>query len=155
MHRYPLLLISFIALIGLGSGCTQIKEPEFREIKNLKLENLKLSSGSLSADVVMFNPNNFGLELKSGDLDIYIDNTFFCHTKQNLQVNIPRKSQFIIPLKAEVDTKKLLKNSMSFLLEKDVEVRAKGFIKVGKAGISKTVEIDYSGRHSVPKPALF
>jgi LEA14-like dessication related protein len=149
------LLLSWILAVIIGSGCSQIKEPEFREIRNLRLENLKLSSGNLSAEVLMFNPNHFGLELKGCDLDIYIDNNFFCHTNQTLQVMIPRQSNFIIPLKTEVDTRKLLKNSMSLLLEKEVEISAKGKIRVSKAGISKTVAIDYTGKHSMPKPALF
>jgi len=105
-------------------------------------------------DVVMYNPNNFGLDLDQTDLDIHIDNTFFGHTSQKMQIKIPRKADFTIPILLDVDSKKLLKNGLNVLMNDKVEIKAKGSIRLGKAGIYKIYPVDYAGMQKIPKFGL-
>jgi LEA14-like dessication related protein len=95
-------------------------------------------------DLVYYNPNNFGLELKRTELDIYIDSSFLGHSSQELQVAIPRRDIFTIPLKIDLDMKNLFKNGFISMMNKEVKVRAVGNVKVGKAGVYKTFKVDYT-----------
>ena len=147
---YPLLIL-FILLFSLPS-CRAPKDLEFREYNSVSLDNMGFTSSTLKMNLVYYNPNNFGLELKRTELDIYVDSTFLGHSSQELQVAVPRRDVFTIPLKVDLDMKNLLKNGLTTLMNKQVLVRAVGNVKVGKAGVYKNIKVDYS---SVQQFSLF
>ena len=151
MKLNTLLLCFGISLFFLSS-CRAPKDLEFREYNSVSLDNLGFNSSSLKMNLVYYNPNNFGLELKRTELDIYVDSTFLGHSSQELQVAIPRRDVFTIPLKVDLDMKNLLKNGLTTLMNKQVLVRAVGNVKVGKAGVYKNIKVDYS---SVQQFSLF
>jgi len=136
-------LLTFLGYCVLLTACREPKDLEYREFRNLKLTNLGFSTSQLSIDLVFYNPNNFGLELNNTDLDIYVDGNFLGHSTQNLQVAIPRKDVFILPLKMDIDMKNLLKNGITALLNKSVTIRLLGNIKLSKAGVKKSFPVDY------------
>ena len=125
------------------SSCREPRDLEFREFHNLSLEKLGFAGATLKVDLVYYNPNNFGLELNRTDLDIYIDSSYLGHSSQDLQVAIPKRDIFTIPLKVELDMKNLLKNGIIGLMNKQVNVRLLGKVKVGKAGVYKSFNVDY------------
>jgi LEA14-like dessication related protein len=135
-------------LIGLFSiflsSCQKPKDLVFKEFKNLKVDQLSFSGAALNVDLVYFNPNNFGLQLSRTDLDIFVDSTFLGHSSQNIQVKVPKRDNFTIPLKVDLDVKNLLKNGVTSLFNKDVKVRVLGSVKLGKAGVYKTFPVDYT-----------
>lgn len=137
----PLLFIVFFM-----TSCRAPKELEFREFNNLALDNLGFSASVLKVNLVYFNPNNFGMELKRTELDIYVDSNFLGHSSQELQVAIPRNNTFSIPLRIDLDMKNLFKNGFMTLMSKEVNVRALGNVKVGKAGVYKNFKVDYTTR---------
>jgi len=141
---YPLLLVA--NLVVFMPSCRAPKDLEFREYNSVSLDNMGFSSSTLKMNLVYYNPNNFGLELKRTELDIYVDSTYLGHSSQELQVAIPRRDVFTIPLKVDLDMKNLLKNGLTTLFNKEVTVRAVGNVKVGKAGVYKNFKVDYSSR---------
>jgi LEA14-like dessication related protein len=136
-------------MIVLLNSCGGIKDLEFKEYKNLKIEKVGFSQTSVSVDLVYYNPNTFGLELKNTDLDIYINDNLLGHSAQEVQVQIPKKQQFTLPLKIDVDMKNILKNSLTTLLSKEVTIKATGKIKVGKANLYKTLPFEYSTKQEI------
>ncbi|MEJ7626938.1 MAG: LEA type 2 family protein [Ferruginibacter sp.] len=130
-------------LILLVVGCSAPKDLVFKEYKNLKIDKLGFSNANLSLDLVYYNPNNFGLELNRTDLDIYIDSNLLGHSSQVIQIAIPKRDVFTIPLKVDLDMKNLLKNGLTTLFNKEVKVRILGKVKVGKAGVYKSINVDY------------
>ncbi len=139
-----LATLSILSTLFLMSGCQAPKDLEFREFKNVSLDKMGFSASALKVDLVYYNPNNFGLELKRTELDIFVDSIFLGHSSQELQVAIPRRDVFTIPLTIDLDMKNLLKNGLVTMLNKQVLVRAVGNVKVGKAGVYKNFKVDYS-----------
>jgi LEA14-like dessication related protein len=139
----PTLVLATVFLLFL-SGCQKPKDLVFKEFKNLKVDQLSFSGAALNVDLVYYNPNNFGLQLSRTDLDIFVDSIFLGHSTQNIQVSVPRRDNFTIPLKVDLDVKNLLKNGISSLYKKDVKVRVLGSVKLGKAGVYKTFAVDYT-----------
>jgi len=135
-------LMALLVLLTIFS-CQAPKDPVFRDFKNLKVENLGFSNASLTVDLIYYNPNNYGLELNRTDLDIFVDSTLLGHSMQDIQVAIPKRNEFTIPLKVDLDMKNLLKNGISTLFKKEVKVRVLGKVKVGKAGVFKSFNVDY------------
>ncbi len=136
-------------IIILLNSCGGIKDLEFKEYKNFKLEKAGFSKSTITVDLVYYNPNTFGLELKNTDLDIFINDNLLGHSAQEVQVQIPKKQQFTLPLKIDVDMKNILKNSLTTLLSKEVTIKATGKIKVGKANIYKTLPFEYSTKQEI------
>ena len=140
----PLLIILSFILLLIQSSCQEPKSLEFKEFKNLSVDKLSFAGAELKVDLVYYNPNNFGLQLNRTDLDVYIDSTFLGHSSQDIQVNVPKRDVFTIPLKLDLDVKNLLKNGITSLFNKNVSVRVLGSVKVGKAGIYKSFPVDYT-----------
>lgn len=96
-------------------------------------------------DLVYFNPNNFGLELKKTDIDIFINDDFLGHTTQEYQISIPKKEEFSMPVSINLDMKNILRNSMNALFSNQVMVKITGSVKVGKANTFISFPIRYEG----------
>ena len=139
---YPTALI---ILILWATSCQPTKELVYRDFKNLKVEKIGFAATTLKLDLIYYNPNNFGLQLKYTDLDIYVDNNYLGHSTQDYQISIPRLAEFTIPLAIEVDMKNLLKNALPTLLGKEVMVKVTGTVKLGKANVYKIFPVNYEG----------
>jgi LEA14-like dessication related protein len=140
--HYP---ISLLLLIIFATSCQAPKELVYRDFKNLKVEKVGFAATTLKVDLVYYNPNNFGLQLKYTDLDIYVDNNYLGHSSQDYQITIPRLAEFTMPLAIEVDMQNLLKNALPTLLGKEVMVKVTGKVKLGKANVYKTFPVSYEG----------
>lgn len=139
---YP---IAFFLMIILATSCQSPKELVYRDFKNVKIEKAGFAATSLKVDLIYYNPNNFGLQLKYTDLDIFVDNTYLGHSSQDHQITIPKLAEFTLPLAIDVDMKNLLKNSLSSVLGKEVLVKITGTVKLGKANVYKTFPVNYEG----------
>jgi LEA14-like dessication related protein len=150
--KRPAYPIALFLIFLFESSCREPKELVYRDFKNLKVEKLAFGASTLNVDLIYYNPNNFGLQLKTTDLDIFIDNNYLGHSSQDLQINIPRLAEFTLPLQIEVDMKNALKNALPTLLGKEVLVRVTGKVKLGKANVYKTFTVNYE---SVQKFSAF
>ena len=146
MNWFSMIFVLFV-FSAIMASCSAPKDLEFREYNSLAFEKMGFTSSTLSMNLVYYNPNNFGMELKRSELDIYIDSSFLGHSSQELQVAIPRRDVFTVPIKVQVDMKNLLKNGLTTLMNKEVNVRVLGTVKVGKAGVYKNFKVVYSGEH--------
>ena len=104
------------------------------------------SSSAIKMDLIYYNPNNFGLELNRMDLDIFINNNYLGKTSQDYQISIPRREEFSIPIKIDVDMKNLLKNGFTTYLNSEVTIKVTGTIKVGKLNVFKSFPVNYEGK---------
>jgi LEA14-like dessication related protein len=140
----PSLFILLCCILFLG--CREPKELEYRDFKNLQTEKLGFSSSTIKLDLIYFNPNNFGLELKRTDLDIFINGNYLGHTAQEHQIHIPKKGEFSLPLTIEVDMKNAYKNALPALFGQEVLIKVTGKVKLGKANVYKSFAVNYEGK---------
>ena len=139
---YPL---GVILLVVLATSCQAPKDLVYKDFTNLKLEKLGFGSSTLMLDLIYYNPNNFGLQLKSTDLDIFIDGNYLGHSAQDYQITIPKLADFTLPLQVDVDMKNLLKNALTSILGREVMVKITGKVKLGKANVFKIFPVNYEG----------
>lgn len=145
MKRAPLLILcAFFYLMIFATGCQKPKDLVFKQVQNISLDNLSFNNATLKMELVYYNPNNFGLELSRTDFDIFVNNNLLGHSLQDLQLKIPSRKDFTVPLQVDLDMKNLLKNGIMALTNKDVQVRLLGKAKIGKAGVYKSFNIDYT-----------
>lgn len=142
----PLLFLILLTL--LLNACSSPKALEYRTFKNFTIEKPGFSSTAVNLDIVYFNPNNFGLQLKRTDIDIFVNDTYLGHTGQDYQITIPKKEEFSIPLKIEVDMINLLKNGLTSLLSNQVTVKISGSIRVGKSNVFINFPVLYESKQT-------
>jgi LEA14-like dessication related protein len=140
------LITGISLLLFFMTSCRAPKELEYRDFKNISTDKLGFSTSTFKIDLVYYNPNNFGLQLKRTDLDIYIDSNYLGHTAQDYQITIPRKGEFTLPIIIEVDMKNAYKNAMPALLGREVLLKITGKVKLGKANVYKSFAVNYEGK---------
>jgi len=142
-----LLVFGVLALVL--ACCSKPQAFDYRDIKNFKVESIGYGQTTLSMDLVYYNPNGFGVDLRKVDCDVYVDNTYLGKFQLDTLMHIPRRAEFILPSRILVDMKSLLKNSLNMLFSQEVLVNVKGTTRVGKAGIFATVPFNYEARHKL------
>ena len=141
----PFLMILTILLIS----CSTPKALEYREFRNFSVQKIGFSTSFVKMDMIYYNPNGFGMELKRTELDVFVNEVLLGHTSQEYQITIPKKEQFVIPVTMDVDMKNLLKNSLTTLFNKEVRVKVTGSIKVGKANVFMSFPVNYESVQAV------
>lgn len=129
-------------------SCSSPKALEYRTFHNFSIKSLGFSNSTIAMDLEYYNPNNFGLQLRSTDLDIFINGNMFGHSSNDTLVNIPRRSTFILPIKFDVDMQNIFKNAWSTLLGKEVTVKLTGKLKIGKANVFMSLPVNYESKET-------
>src|SRR4051812_21155443 len=88
----PILLL----LVAMA-GCKKPGGFEYREVKNFKIDSLGFEKTTVSMDLIYFNPNNFGVNLKSIDCDVYVEHNYLGKYLLDTTMHIAKKSEFAIP----------------------------------------------------------
>jgi len=107
------------------------------------------NESTLYLEIVYYNPNQFGVDLRKVDSDVFIDSLFFGKFQLDTIMHIPRMSEFSLPATIKLDMKNLLKHSASMLFHKEVLIQTRGTVRAGKAGIFKTVPFNYETRQAL------
>lgn len=136
-------------LMLLLLSCAAPKAFEYRDVRNVKLDKMGFDKTTLNMELVYFNPNKFGLELKKVDAEVYIDNHYLGKMILDTNMHIPKNQEFVLPSKIAIDLKGLYKNALNLMISNEVLVSVKGTTKVGKAGMFKTVPFTYEARHQM------
>ncbi|MEI6265673.1 MAG: LEA type 2 family protein [Sphingobacteriia bacterium] len=144
--KTPLVLV-FCCLILMA--CSKPKEFEYRDVRKVKLNSLGFNQSTLSFEIVYYNPNQFGLDLRKVDSDVFIDSLFLGKFQLDTIMHIERMSEFALPATIQLDMKNLLKHSASMLFHKEVLIEARGTVKVGKGGLFKTVPFNYQSKQAL------
>jgi LEA14-like dessication related protein len=141
-------LLAYLFVAISVYGCARPQGFDYRDLKNFKIEKLGFSKSTVSMDLVYFNPNNFGVQLRKVDCDVYIDDQFLGKYLLDTIMTIPKKAEFTLPSRMDVEMKNVLKNTLSVLFSKEVTVKVKGTTRVGKGNFFITVPVSYEGKHA-------
>jgi len=145
-----ILSILPIFLIVLSScGTSNLKEPEYRDIRNIRLLTLGPLQSTAGVDLVYYNPNKFGVQLETARGDIYIDSSYFGQFELDEKVQVKKRSEFILPATVKVDMISAIKNQRDLYKKKEALVKIQGTAVVRKGGFSKEVPISYEHMENI------
>lgn len=140
-------LLSYLLLAVLVIGCAKPQGFDYRDLRNFKIDKLGFGKSTVSMDLVYYNPNNFGVQLRKVDCDVYINDQYLGKYQLDTLMTIARKAEFTLPSTMQVDMKNIFKNTLSVLFSDDVLVKVKGTTRVGKGNFFINVPVNYEGRH--------
>lgn len=139
-----ILSILTISLFALSScGTNNVQEPEYRDIRNIRLISLGPLESTAGVDLVYYNPNDFGVQVATARGDIYVDNNYFGRFELDDKVQVKKRSEFILPATVKVDMIGAVKNQRDLYKKKEALVKIDGIATVKKAGFSKDIPIKY------------
>ena len=138
------LTVYLFLITLLMTACNKPQSFEYRGMQNFKIDSIALESSKISLELVYFNPNNFGVDLRNVNCDVYINHNYLGKYVLDTVMHIAKRSEFSIPSSMNVDMKNIFKNAIGTFLSRQVMVEIKGSTKVGKSGFFITVPFTYS-----------
>ena len=141
--------VIIVLLCCLLFACKKPQGFEYRDVQNFSIDSLGFDRSTISMNLVYFNPNNFGVDLKHVDCDIFINHSFLGKYVLDTSMHIAKRSEFALPSRIQVDMRNVFKNSLNVLFSQEVLVDITGNTRVGKAGIFVNVPFKYSGTHKL------
>ena len=143
-----------LALLVAFSSCSStrdVSEPEFRDISNVRLVKVGVLQTTAGADLVFYNPNDFGITLANARGDVYLDNSYFGRFDLADRVSVKKHSEFIIPVTFRVDNIGAIRNQRDIYKKKEALLRVDGYALVKKSGFSKEIPIRYEHMQNIDR----
>ncbi len=140
----------FLILSHLLFACQSVEHPKVLDIDNIKILNASMDQITFKADLVLSNPNAFGLELSSADIDVLLDDVSIGKMTQSLDATMPAKTQFSIPMHIALNLKKLyaenpldnVGKALQILSKKELNLQFVGEVKAGKGKFKLNIPVE-------------
>ena len=146
-----LLILAPAAVLFDSCKSDHIREPEYREIQNVRIMDVGLLQTTAGLDLVYYNPNDFSVTLSQARGDVYIDNMYFGRFGISDKVAVSKRREFIIPAVLKMDNISAVKNHREIFKKKQALIRIEGYATVRKAGFNKEVPIKYEGIQDIER----
>ena len=119
-------------------------------MKNLKLDHLGFSKTKVSMDLVYYNPNNFSVNLKKVDCQVFLNQNYLGNYLLDTTIHIAGKSVFVVLASVSFDMMDVIKKGFNILINKEALIGIKGTTRVGKSGFYFNVPIQYETKYKLP-----
>ena len=136
-------LYGCLFVVILAASCAQPKALEYRGVEHFRVESVSFNGNRIGVDVHFYNPNNYGLEVKGGNIDLYLNDHFLGTSTVEARTVIQKHSDFLVPVAVSASLQDLLAGSLQLLTNKEVTLHLKGTVKVGKDGVFIPVPVDF------------
>ncbi len=133
-------------LIKRGRPVVEGSKNQLKQERKQVLAEQGLLTGERGRPV---NPNNFKVDLKKVDCDVYIDNRYLGKYALDTLMHIPKKQNFELPSRMRVSMGGVFKNAFSLLMNKEVLIKVKGKTKIGKGSIFFDVPFTYETKQTI------
>lgn len=144
--KYLWALLPFLMV-----ACAKPTQLDYLGVRNVKVLSLGFKESTVAADVEYFNPNKYPLTMKSAEVDVYINNTYFGKTILDSTIHIPRKDTFLLPVLLKVEMTNTAMQLIQVITrgQEDVLVKMEGKAKVGRGGFFINYPINYEGMQKI------
>src|SRR5205823_3081275 len=109
--------------------------PKYLGYQNFRMEKAGLNNTILAADVKIYNPNRYALQLQSASMDVYVNNSFLGHSVIESLITLLPKDTAYIPLRLQASAKDILKHAAQIFFNPDVKLKITGTARAGRSGI--------------------
>ena len=142
-----------LAVVVIFSSCatSNVQEPEYRDIRNIRLVDVGVLQSTAGIDLIYYNPNNFGVTLSEARGDVYIDDQYLGRFSLDESVKVGKRSEFVVPALIKLDMIGALKNHRDIYKKKEAKIRIDGSARVKKSGVSRSVPIKYESIQNLEK----
>ena len=152
MKLKSLVILVFFFTIS----CTVTEKPEFVKVKNIKIINANAKEITLQTDLLFLNKNSVGGNLQAKNIKVFVDSMQVAMMQSTL-FNVPKKSEFTIPLKTTLPYDKVFKdnqqnllgNIMNMIMRKKILVQFSGDVRYQVGNFHYDYPVSYSENISI------
>jgi LEA14-like dessication related protein len=145
------LLSALVLIFSACTGTRNVSAPEFRDMGDVRLIETGVLKTTVGANMVYYNPNNFGIKLSSARGDVYVDNAYFGSFVLNQEVQVKKNAEFVLPVAIRIDNIGAIKNHLDIYKKKEAMVRIEGIALVKRSGIAKEIPIKYEQKQDLDR----
>jgi len=132
------------------------KSPSFINLDNVKIISANARKVVLQGDAIFNNPNAIAGKLIKTDIHIKINDVDITDIEQTTSIDVPKNSNFTVPVNFSFNPKKLTKDNDGFLqnaiksfLSNELNIEYAGCVTIEVLGIGFDVPIDYTEKVSL------
>lgn len=140
-----------VLVLLVSCKTANIKEPEYREIRDVRLKDVGLFKTTAGLDIVYYNPNSFGVQINDAAGDVYIDNILLGRFDLDDKVEVKKRREFVVPALLKINNLSALTNHRDIWNKKQAKIRIEGKARVKKSGFSTEVPINNEGVQDIEK----
>lgn len=149
------IIIALLLLLAIGFGVyyyllSNIKSPEFKEIRIVETTVLSLDKVKVKAEAIFYNPNIQDGVLLNTEIKAYTKDIFIANISQLEKVDILSKQKFKIPLVFDVNPFQIgLSHGLSGIFEnalkeeKELPIRFEGYCRIKSLNTIQKIPIVY------------
>jgi LEA14-like dessication related protein len=147
------LLLSMTPALCLLAACNSenIKEPEYREIRDVRIVDVGLLKTTARLNMVYYNPNSFSVQVNDAHGDVYIDNIHLGRFSLDDKVQVRKRREFTVPALIKLNNLSAIANHKEIRNKKQAMVRIEGVARVKKSGFTTEVPVKYEGMQNIEK----
>lgn len=150
MKNYLLSIPLFLAIF-LTSGCKSPESPTFQKLDNVNLSSINSTKTELTANAVFHNPNNINGILTHTNIKVIVNEVEVSEIDQDFDINIPKSSNFSIPINISFNPKEIFRENEGFLknllrtwVNDEMKIQYLGTVTIKVLGISFKIPIDHT-----------
>ncbi len=145
------VLVALAAVLA-AAGCKTLGVGGWVEpvvsLKNVRVNGLGLTGGSLEVQLNVYNPNRIPLDATQLTYNVWVDSVKFGSGQTDRRFTVPKNDSTVVSLPLDFSWTGLNSAARSLLNTGTVNYRVAGDIKVGSALGNYTVRYDQNGRFS-------
>ena len=155
---YTVLAVMLVGGIYLYSKASNLEDPEFLRLENVKFKNVNLSpklSLTFTSNAIFNNPNEEEFTISKVEFDVFVDGKETTHFVQKVEAEMIGNSEFSLPLDFEVpiNNKDYLQNLKEIASgawkNRAVNIRTKGWVTLRAGRVQLDVDFDYDDDYSL------
>lgn len=146
-----ILTLAPVLLLLASCKTSDIKEPEYRDIRDVRIIDVGLFKTTAGLNLVYYNPNNFSLQLNDAAGDVYIDDIHMGSFDLNDKVQVRKQTEFVVPAVIKLNNISAITNHKDIWNKKEAKIRIEGIARVKKGAFTKEVPIKYEGIQNIEK----
>lgn len=144
------IAITLIAFLLFAASCGNPKNLVYQDVRNFSIQKLSLTP-EIGMDIQFYNPNNFGMTLKDGDIDVYMNDKIIGNAKLTHSYKVPGLDTFLLPVTFNANLEGVVSNAIVLLSNKEVNIKLQGSVKAGR-GVFINLPINYQGKQKLNVP---
>jgi LEA14-like dessication related protein len=145
LRKFASLFAVTALLITALFSCVPKEEVVFKGIENIAVEPDQQNEPVLKADALFYNPNTVRMKLKEIYVDVMVNGKPSARVRQQLKLSIPAKSDFSVPVTAQLSLKELglLDTIVNLLGGKKYAIQYTGYVRIAVHGVTVKVPFTY------------
>ena len=133
-----------VMLVSVMLSCSKPEAPEYLGFRDFSVQNVSMDSALLHTQLAFYNPNAFNMELKRGDVSVFLDDQLANHYVMDSTISIPKKDTFYVPMNLRISPKLLINSALKMLMNGNkIKVKLLGSVRVKRSGVSFNVPVNY------------